>query len=82
MRHAVKIAGVFLLFMIPFVSLAELRYVFDNLVYNFDLRLLILPLLLLIIFALFIYSVGKEINDELDEKYKLIGTKGGKSKRG
>lgn len=80
MKSRLLITCVISIFVLPFVSIAQIRYAFDSFLTSADWRFF--PPLILVAFPiiLYVYVSGRTINNDLDQKYQLR-RKDKKSKR-
>lgn len=71
MKSRLLIACVASIFVLPFVSLAQIRYAFDNLLISADWRFFSLLLFIALPIFLYIYVSNRTVSDELGQKYQL-----------
>ena len=71
MKSRLLIASIIGIFVLPFVSFAQIRYAFDSFLTSTDWRFFPLLLFIALPIILYIYASKRTVNDELGLKYQL-----------
>lgn len=70
-KSRLLVALVTSIFVLPFVSPAQIRYAFDSFLTSADWRFIPPILLIVLPITLYVYASGVTVNDELVQKHQL-----------